>query len=225
VVARAVSRQFAVVGLGRFGAALAQTLDRLGHEVLAIEIEEDLVQDFSASMPNVHLVCADGSEEHVLRDLGLDRFDGAAVVIGENIQASIMVTIALKDLGVPMVISRAGGETHARVLYRVGADRVIQPEREMGEQLARTMSSPAIMDYVDLGDDEALVEARVPEKWIGKSLAELRLTQTVGLTIVALKPESGSGTLPRGDTVLGEGDVMVIGGPKEKLDRFDLLRA
>ncbi len=95
----------------------------------------------------------------------------------------------------------------------------------MGEQLARTMSSPAIMDYVDLGDDEALVEARVPEKWVGKRLSELRLTQTSGLTIVALKPENGSGTLPHGDTVLGEGDVMVIGGQKEKLDGFDLLRA
>ncbi len=220
-----MSRQFAVVGLGRFGAALAQTLDRLGHEVLAMDVEEELVQDLSVSMPNVHLVCADGSEQHVLRDLGLEQFDAAAVVIGENIQASIMATIALKDLGVPMVTSRAGGEMHARALYRIGADRVIQPEREMGEQLARTMSSPAIMDYVDLGDDEALVEARVPEKWVGKRLSELRLTKTSGLTIVALKPENGSGTLPHGDTVLGEGDVMVIGGQKEKLDGFDLLRA
>lgn len=220
-----MSLQFAVIGLGRFGAALAGTLDRLGHEVLAIEIEDRIVQELSASMPNVHLVCADASEQQVLKDLGIDRFDAAAVVIGENIQASIMATIALKDLGVPRVISRAGGETHARVLYRIGADRVIQPEREMGEQLARTMSSPAIMDYVDLGEDEALVEARVPDKWVGKSLSDLRLTQTSGLTVVALKPEKGSGTLPRGDTVFNEGDVMVIGGPKEKLDRLDILRS
>ena len=218
-----MSRQFAVIGLGRFGAALAQTLDNLGHEVVAIEIEDRIVQDLSASMPNVHLVCADAGEDQVLRDLGIDRFDAAAVVIGENIQASIMATIALKDLGVPMVISRAGGETHARVLYRVGADRVIQPEREMGEQLARTMSSPAIMDYVDLGEDEALIEARVPDKWVGKSLTELRINQRSGLTVVALKPANGSGTLPRGDTVFGEGDVIVVGGPKEKLDRFERL--
>lgn len=219
-----MSRQFAVIGLGRFGAALAETLDRLGHEVLAMDVEEELVQDLAVSMPNVHLVCADGSEEHVLRDLGLDHFDAAAVVIGENIQASIMATIVLKDLGVPTVISRAGGETHARVLYRIGADRVIQPEREMGEQLARTMSSPAIMDYVDLGEDEALVEARVPKSWVGKSLGELRLTQTKGLTVLALKPAEGAGTLPRGDTIFSEGDVMVIGGPKDKLDRFEILR-
>jgi trk system potassium uptake protein TrkA len=220
-----VSQQFAVIGLGRFGAALAETLDRLGHEVVAMEIEDRIVQELSASMPNVHLVCADAGEVQVLKDLGIDQFDAAAVVIGENIQASIMATIALKDLGVPMVISRAGGETHARVLYRIGADRVIQPEREMGEQLARTMSSPAIMDYVDLGEDEALVEARVPKKWVGKSLSDLRLTQTSGLTVVALKPENGGGTLPRGDTVFNEGDVMVIGGPKEKLDRLDILRS
>lgn len=220
-----MSQQFAVIGLGRFGAALAETLDSLGHEVVAIEIEDRIVQELSTSMPNVHLVCADAGEEQVLKDLGIDQFDAAAVVIGENIQASIMATIALKDLGVPMVISRAGGETHARVLYRIGADRVIQPEREMGEQLARTMSSPAIMDYVDLGEDEALVEARVPDTWIGKSLSDLRLTQTSGLTVVALKPENGSGTLPRGDTVFNEGDVMVIGGPKEKLDRLDILRS
>jgi len=219
-----MSQQFAVIGLGRFGAALAQTLDGLGHEVVAIEIEDRIVQELSNSMPNVHLVRADAGEEQVLKDLGIDQFDAAAVVIGENIQASIMATIALKDLGVPTVISRAGGETHARVLYRIGADRVIQPEREMGEQLARTMSSPAIMDYVDLGDDEALVEARVPKKWIGKSLAELRLNQTSGLTVLALKPENGTGTLPRGDTVFNEGDVMVIGGPKDKIDRLDILR-
>lgn len=219
-----MSQQFAVIGLGRFGAALTKTLDGLGHEVVAIEIEDRIVQELSTSMPNVHLVCADAGEEQVLKDLGIDQFDAAAVVIGENIQASIMATIALKDLGVPMVISRAGGETHARVLYRIGADRVIQPEREMGEQLARTMSSPAIMDYVDLGDDDALVEARVPRKWVGKSLAELRLDQTNGLTVLALKPENGSGKLPRGDTVFNEGDVMVIGGPKDKLDRLDILR-
>lgn len=219
-----MSLQFAVVGLGWLGAALAKTLDRLGHEVLGIDIEEDRVKDLSVSMPNVNLVCADAAEEHVLRELGLERFDAAAVVIGENIQANIMATIALKDLGVPTVIARAGGETHARVLYRIGADRVIQPERQMGEQLARTMSSPAIMDYVDLGGDEALVEARVPAEWVGKSLGELHLTQTSGLTVVALKPANGAGTLPRGDTVFGEGDVMVIGGPKEKLDRFEILR-
>lgn len=218
-----MSLQFLVVGLGRLGIAMVNTLDTLGHEVLAIDAKEGLIQDLADDLPNVHFVAADATDEDVLRGLNVEGFDAAAVVIGENhVEAGILTTANLKELGVPMIVARASGKLHARVLERVGADRVIQPEREMGEQVARVLASPAILDYVDLGEDEALIEAHVPEQWAGKSLAELALSRNLGLTIVAHKPQGGTGTLPTGDTVLREGDVIVVGGTKKTLDASPL---
>ena len=218
-----MSHQFLVVGLGRLGIAMVNTLDSLGHEVLAVDAREDLIQDLADDLPNVHLVAADATDEDVLRGLNVDNFDAAAVVIGENhVEAGILTTANLKELGVPMIVARATTKLHAKVLERVGADRVIQPEREMGEQVARVLASPAVLDYVNLGEDEALIEAYVPEQWAGKSLAELSLSRNLGLTIVAHKPQGGMGSLPTGDTVLKEGDLIVVGGSKETLDASPL---
>lgn len=218
-----MSHQFAVIGLGRLGIAMVDTLDSLGHDVLAIDQKEDLIQRLADDLPNVHLVAADATDEDVLLGLNLQEFDAAAVVIGENhVEAGILTTANLKEIGVSTIVARASSKLHARVLERVGADRVIQPEREMGEQIARILASPAVLDYVDLGDDEALIEARVPKQWTGKSLSELALSRKLGLTVVALKPKDGAGTLPRGDTVLHEGDVIVVGGSKETLDASPL---
>jgi trk system potassium uptake protein TrkA len=220
-----LSRQFVVVGLGRLGTSMMETLLSSGHEVLGVDAREDVVQEVANDLPGAHVVAADATDEDVLRDLNVEHFDAAAVTIGENgVEAGILATANLKDLGVPLVVARAMTEVHARVLHRVGADRVIQPEREMGQQLARTIASPAVMDYVDLGEDEALIEAEVPSNWTGKSLEQLALPRKTGLTVVALKPKGGPGTIPRGDTVLREGDVVVIAGSKKSLDRLDLLR-
>jgi trk system potassium uptake protein len=191
--------------------------------VLAVDAKEDLIQDLADDLPNVHLVAADATDEDVLRGLNVDHFDAAAVVIGENhVEAGILTTANLKELGVPMIVARATTKLHAKVLERVGAHRVIQPEREMGEQVARVLASPAILDYVDLGEDEALIEAHVPKQWEGKSLAELSLSRNLGLTIVAHKPQGGAGSLPTGDTVLKEGDLIVVGGSKKTLDASPL---
>ena len=218
-----MSHQFLVVGFGRLGIAMVNTLDSLGHEVLAVDAKEDLIQDLADDLPNVHLVAADATDEDVLRGLNVDHFDAAAVVIGENhVEAGILTTANLKELGVPMIVARASTKLHAKVLERVGAHRVIQPEREMGEQVARVLASPAVLDYVDLGEDEALIEAHVPQEWAGKSLAELSLARNLGLTIVAHKPQGGAGSLPTGDTILKEGDLIVVGGSKKTLDASPL---
>jgi trk system potassium uptake protein TrkA len=218
-----MSRQFVIIGLGRLGSAMIVTLQSLGHEVLGIDTDKDLVQDLAAEFPDAHLVAADATDESVLRDLNVGHFDGAAVVIGENMEAGILATANLKEIGVPFVVARAMSKLHARVLERIGADRIIEPERDMGAQVARTMASPAVMDYVDLGGDEALIEAEVPEEWVEKSLAELHLSRESGLTVLAVKPKGKSGTIPSGDTVLHEGDVLVVGGTKKDLDRSKLL--
>ncbi len=220
-----MNRQFAVVGLGRLGISMVETLDSLGHEVLAIDKKEDVIQDLADDLPNVHLVAADATDEDAVRGLNVEGFDAAAVMIGENhIEAGILATATLKEVGVPKIVARATNGIHARVLERVGADRVIQPEREIGEQLARTIASPVLLDYVDLGEDEALMEAQVPRAWLDKSLSELDLSQKMGLTVMVLKPKGGPGTLPHGDSVLHEGDVLVVGGSKKALDSSPLVQ-
>jgi trk system potassium uptake protein TrkA len=207
--------------MGRVGASLVKTLDSLGHDVLGIDSDGDRIQDLSDELPGASLVAADATEDSVLRDLGLEQFDGAAVVIGESIQGSVLVTLILKDLGVPMIFSRANNDLHGRVLDRVGADHVIQPEKEFGEFLARQMSLPGIQDYLDLGQDEALIEIEVPREWVDKSLADLQLHRKKDLTVLAIKGENKGGTLPRPDTPLQKGDILVVGGPKRELDKFD----
>ena len=220
-----MNRQFAVVGLGRLGISMVETLDSLGHEVLAIDKKEDVIQDLADDLPNVHLVAADATDEDAMRGLNVEGFDAAAVMIGENhIEAGILATATLKEVGVPKIVARATNGIHARVLERVGADRVIQPEREIGEQLARTIASPVLLDYVDLGEDEALMEAQVPRAWLDKSLSELDLSQKMGLTVMVLKPKGGPGTLPHGASVLHEGDVLVVGGSKKALDSSPLVQ-
>jgi len=220
-----MNRQFVVVGLGRLGISMVATLDSLDHEVLGIDRREDVIQRVADDLPHVNLVAADATDEEAMRGLKVDDFDAAAVMIGEDhVEAGILATATLKEVGVPKIVARATGNIHARVLERVGADRVIQPELEIGEQLARTMASPALLDYVDFGEDEALIEARVPPEWLDKSLAELALSHEKGLTVVALKPQGGPGILPHGDTVLRAGDVLVVGGSRKALDRSPLVR-
>lgn len=220
-----MNKQFVVVGLGRLGISMVATLDSLGHEVLAIDKSESVIQSLADDLPNVHLVATDATDEDAMRGLNVEGFDAAALMIGENhIEASILATATLKEVGVPRIVARATGGIHARVLERVGADRVIQPEREIGEQLARTMASPVLLDYVDLGEDEALIEAQVPRAWLHKSLSELNLSQKMGLTVLALKPKGGPGTLPYGDSVLHDGDVLVVGGTRKDLDSSPLVQ-
>jgi trk system potassium uptake protein TrkA len=217
-----MNRQFLVVGLGRLGITMVGTLDSLGHEVLAIDKREDVIQDLADDLPNVHLVAADATDEDAMRGLNVDGFDAAAVTMGENhVEAGILATATLKEAGVPRIVARATGGIHARVLEKVGADRVIQPEREIGEQLARTMASPVLLDYVDFGVDEALIEAQVPRVWLDMSLADLDLSQKMGPTVLALKPKGGPGSLPHGETVLH--DVLVVGGSKKALDDSPLI--
>ena len=220
-----MNEQFVVVGLGRLGISMVATLDSLGHDVLAIDKSESVIQSLADDLPNVHLVATDTTDEDAVRGLNVEGFDAAAVMIGENhIEASILATATLKEVGVPRIVARATGGIHARVLEKVGADRVIQPEREIGEQLARTMASPVLLDYVDLGEDEALIEAQVPRAWLHKSLSELNLSQKMGLTVLALKPKGGPGTLPHRDSVLHDGDVLVVGGTRKDLDSSPLVQ-
>src|SRR5215210_5648558 len=204
-------RQFVVIGLGRVGASLVKCLDSMGHEVLGIDKDEEIVQDLAQEVPSVNLITSDDTTEpHLLSDLGVGDFDGAAVMIGEDIEASVLVTLVLKDLGVPEILARANGPLHARVLDRIGAHHVVQPEREFGEFLAHRISAPGIQDYLHIGEEEALVRMKVPDEWTGKTLADLRLPDAKGVSIMTLKRKGQEAIIPRADTVLEEGDVLVV---------------
>ena len=216
-----MSKQFAVIGMGRVGTSLVKTLDSLGHDYLGIDCDEERIQDLAAELPGASLVAADATEGTVLRDLGLEDFDGAAVVVGNNDQASVLVTLILKDLKVPVVMARASSELHARVLERVGADHVVQPEKEFGEHMAHRIASPGIQDYLDLGDDEALVKMTAPEEWVGKTLQELKLPQRNNVEVITIKSADGRDTIPpRADLPLERGDLLVLGGRKRSLDEL-----
>ena len=219
-----MSKQFAVIGMGRVGASLVRTLDSLGHDYLGIDCDEERIQDLAAELPGASLVAADATEGTVLRDLGLENFDGAAVVVGNNDQASVLVTLILKDLNVPVVFSRASSTLHARVLERVGADHVVQPEREFGEHLAHRIASPGIQDYLELSEDEALVKMTTPREWVGKTLKELRLPEKNGVEVVTIRSADRLDTIPpRPDVPLERGDLLVLGGPKRRLDELQEL--
>ncbi|WP_273845201.1 potassium channel family protein [Rubrobacter calidifluminis] len=217
-----MSKQFAVIGLGRVGASLARTLREMGHEVLAMDRNEDLVQELSAEMPGVELVSADASESGILAGFGLEDFDGAAVVIGEDIQASVLITLILKELGVPLVLARAGSPLHARVLEKVGADHVVEPEREFGELLAHRMSSPAIQEYLEIGGGQAVARVAVPGEWVGHSLSELGLPGRRGLLVLAIQQPDGSWRLPDPGEKLRSSDTLMLGGPRRELDRLEI---
>ncbi len=218
-----MAQQYAVIGMGRLGSSIARALASMGHSVLGLEADADRVTRLSDKMPDeVHLYVGDATKKEVLQGLALEVFDGAVVTLGEHTEGGILVTLMLKELGVPLVFSRARDAQDARILEKVGADYAVQPELEVGELLARRIVSPGTLDYLELGEDEALVEMEVPQKWIGKALSDLHLYRKSGLTVLAHKSKEQGGTLPKGDKILGEGDVLVIGGPKEALNKSEL---
>jgi len=205
-----------VVGLGRFGATIAETLVELHHEVLGIDSDPRVVEAYSASL--THLVEADATDAQALRQLGVADFSTAVVAIGD-IEASILTTANLADLGIPRIWSKAITNSHAKILERVGAHHVVSPEREMGVRLAHAVTERMI-DFVQLDAGFALLESRAPNEFVGKTLAQTQVRKRYGLTVVCIKPEGGSFTYATPDTVVGEGDILVVAGEIARAHEF-----
>jgi trk system potassium uptake protein TrkA len=206
-----------VVGLGRFGSALAGELDALGHEVLAIDEREPVVQANAHLV--AHAVSGDATDPETLVSLGVADMTHAVVAIGNNIEASILCTAAIADLGVANIWAKALTEQHARILQRVGATKVVFPERDMGIRVAHQVTGQ-IIDYIQIDDDFALAETRAPAAEVGKTLEEAQLRARFEITVVSVKPEDGSFTHATAETVLGSGDLLLIIGPKAAVERF-----
>lgn len=211
--------QFAIIGLGRFGSSIGRELINLGHEVLGIDRDEETVDEMSHVL--THAVVADATDEEVLRSLGVRNFDCGVVAIGDDIQASIMAAILLKDLGVKTVVAKALSELHGRVLEKVGVDRVIYPERDMGIRVAHQLVSPNLLDYIELSNDYTIAELSVPKCLSGKSLQDLNMRARFGCSIVAINKKSGVIIAPTAGDVLNEKDVMVLIGTNEQIEEFE----
>lgn len=211
-------KSFVVIGMGRFGTSLAMTLCELGHEVLAIDENPELIQNISEQV--THAVTGDATEQGVLKSLGVRNFDVAVVAIGGNLEASILTTVLLKEIGVKYVLVKAQSEIHARVLSHVGADRVIQPELEMGERVANQLSQNNILDYMELSKDYSIAEVSPIPSWVGKSLKEIDVRKKYGINIMAIKNESGVNISPAADDVIYENDLLIVMGENEDLSRI-----
>ena len=211
------SQQFLVLGLGRFGGALATTLVDVGHEVLGVDADAKRVQLYRDLL--THVVEADTTSVAALRQLGAGDFQTAVVSIGTDIEASILTTAALVDLGVPRIVAKAVSEAHGKILQRVGAHRVVFPERDTGVRVGHSLTGN-IMDYIQLDPGFALVETRAPHELVGKALGEAQVRQKYGITVVCIKPAGGSFTYATPDTVIREGDILVVAGETGRAERF-----
>ena len=203
-------RSYMVIGLGRFGMQAAIALTALGCEVLAMDVRPELVQQTAPEV--THAVVADGRDKEVLKALGAKDFECAIVAIGDDLTASVLATMNLKELGVPYVVCKAHDETHRRVLEKLGADRVVIPEKENADRLAKSLSSPNVLDYIELSEDYGIVEVPVPRVWLGKSLKELNVRAKLGVNILAVRRNEKFIVSPGADFEFLTGDIVVMLG-------------
>ena len=207
-----------VIGLGRFGTAAARELEQLGHQVLAIDSSEATVNEIAPDV--THAVQLDASDEAALRSVGAGEFEYAIVAISSVTEASIFATMALKNLGVGHVIAKAATALHGTILERVGADRVVYPEREMGTRVAHSLAIPDVIDYLDVAPSFGIVKIHPPASLVGKSLKELDLPGKLQVSPIALRRGSEVIFNPHRDTVLAKGDELILMGGDEHLERI-----
>lgn len=206
-----------VIGLGRFGNALALELVREGTEVLAIDSRQEIVQRLAGQL--THVVAADSTDVDALRELGVGEFRRAVVAIGADMQASILTTSLLVELGIADIWAKAMTQQHGRILERVGAHHVVFPEHEMGERVAHTVQG-RMLDYIEMDADFAMIKKVVPPALTGRPLRETGLRQKYGITVVAVKHAAGDFTYATTDTVLRDGDVVFVFGRTAQIERF-----
>jgi len=216
-----VKQNYAIIGLGRFGGSICRTLVESGQEVLAIDANEDRVNEYMNIA--THVVVGNAQDEMVLKSLGIRNFDHVIVAIGEDIQASILVTLMVREMGVPNILAEAQNEYHARVLETVGADRVVHPERDMGIRLAHNLVSKNILDFIELSDEFSLAEIRVSNpKFFNRTLLDLNFRQKYGLTVVAIRrPDAQVIVSPAADQIVKENDRLLVIGNAEDVDLLD----
>ena len=219
---RSDNKQFAVIGLGRFGKAVCSTLHGLGYEVLGVDSEETKVTQALTDRISSHVLQLDSTEPSALAEAGIFEFETVIVAIGNYLAESITTTLNLKEGGVTYVIAKASSETHLKLLKKVGADHVVFPEREMGCSLARILTRPSILERFDLDPDHSIVELVVPEKFDGKTISDLELRHKYGLNLLAVSRADKFEINPQPNERLRRGEVMVVLGSNKDINRFPI---
>ena len=218
---------FAVIGLGRFGSAMAVTLAELGHEVVGIDGKEDIVQQLADRLHAA--VSLDATDDRAIRAAGIQDVDVAVVSIGENIEASLLAVMLIKDLGIKKIVAKAVTPLHGRILERIGVDRVIYPEHDMAVRVAHSLVVANVLDYIELSRDFSIIEMPTPPEFFGKTLRDIQLRNRYGLTLIAIKRKTRTGdgettnVAPSADDTLLEGDVLSLLGSNDRLGQLDKL--
>jgi trk system potassium uptake protein TrkA len=216
------AKSFAVLGLGRFGRSVAETLYSMGYDVLAIDKSEECINLMSPKI--THAVVGDATDEVLLKSLGIRNFDVAIVAIGGETQPSILATLILKEAGVKHILAKAQSELHSRVLYKVGADRVVFPEKDMGARVAHNLVATNILDQLELSPEYSIVEIIPPEIWIGKSLKESNIRVKYGINIMAIKHNSSIVVAPKADYIIKNDDIIVALGANTDINKLGDLK-
>lgn len=208
--------QFFVAGLGRFGRSVAVTLEKMGYDVMAMDINEDAVQDLSDLLG--YVVCADCSDEKNLNAIGAGNADVAVVAVGD-LSASLMTTLLLKEMGVKKIVVKALDALHGKMLQKIGADKIIYSENEMGVRVAHNLISPGIVDYIEMENNITILSIHVPPDWVGKSLIDIDVRKKYNITVVAIKRAGEMLVNPRPDMQMEAQDMLVILGDTESVKR------
>ena len=216
------NRQFAVIGLGRFGRAVCTSLHKMGHEVLGTDIDEKLVSQVLTQKIASHAIQLDSTEPESLKEAGIFEMDTVIVAIGNYLQESIITTLNVKEAGVEHVVAKASSEIHGKVLRRVGADRVVFPEYEAGCALASTLTQPGFLEKFELDPDNSIVEVLTPEEFHGKTLAQLDLRNRYGLSVLAIGDGEKFVTNPSPGEILKKGLVLVVIGSNKNIGRLPI---
>lgn len=216
-----MKKQVVVIGLGRFGSSIAKELYQMGHDVLAMDLDEHSVQDMLGQV--TYAVKADATNEAVLKELGVSNFDVAVVAIGTDLQASILVTVLLKDLEIPFVVTRAINELHGNTMERIGADKVVYPEQEIGRRLAHVGFDPGVLDYMEIAPTSGITKLRPPEQLVKRTLEEVGLAgprDRYGIAVLAIRRGRDYVLVPAKNEEIKPGDILVVAGNSEQVSKI-----
>ena len=208
-------KQYLVIGCGRFGSSVAKKMCQLGNEVMVVDKDEDSINNVAELV--THTAIVDVTEERDLKSIGLGNFDVVIVAISSDIRASIMATVMAKEMGVPKIVCKAKDELQAKVLYKIGADKVVFPERDMGIRLAYNLASENILDQINLDPEYSIMEIVTPQNWVGKTIIELNLRAKYDITVLDVKTKSGLKVMPSPNYKMQEKNILIIIGNTDKI--------
>lgn len=214
-------KQFIVIGLGRFGSSVLIALTRAGHEVLAIDTDEEIAQ----KMSNIatHVVVADSTDEDTLQALGVRNFDVAVVAIGTDVEANVFTTMLLKNLGVPVIVAKAQNALHGKMLEKIGADRVVYPEYDMGQRVAHNLITSSVLEYIELSPEVGIIELEAPKSLVGVNLIDANLRSKYEVNLVAIKSGETVIVPPPPERPIEENDILVVVGTNEGISELESL--